>query len=249
MDNARAGAMKRPPRFTVGRPTGNLATVSGAELHHMRDVLRLRTGAEVELLDEDAVRHRGVLKEYGRAGALVEVRETLKSEAHELILAPAVIKGPRMDFLVEKAAELGATELWPILCARGVIGNPSAERLARWRRLAAAAAVQSLTATRMMVRPPMAFADLPSSLPRDGVAIALKMGGEPLGAVMRRLPAATILIASGPEGDFEEAELQMASRAGFVWAGLGPNRLRSETAALAALSIVVELRSEAEAES
>ena len=54
----------------------------------------------------------------------------------ELILAAAMIKGPRMDFIVEKAAELGATELWPVLSARGVVREAGGERLARWRRLA-----------------------------------------------------------------------------------------------------------------
>ena len=72
-----------------------------------------------------------------------------------IILAAAIVKGPRMDFVVEKAAELGASELWPLVCARGLVRAPGTERLARWRRLALSAAKQSQSPAAMEVRPPI----------------------------------------------------------------------------------------------
>ena len=70
-----------------------------------------------------------------------------------------------MDFIVEKAAELGASELWPLVCARGLVRSPGAERLARWRRLALAAAKQSQSPSAMDVRAPIGIDDLIRGVP------------------------------------------------------------------------------------
>ncbi len=143
-----------------------------------------------------------------------------------------------MDFVVEKAAELGATMLWPLECARAVVRDPGEERLARWRRLA----------LRRHQAEPDAAADGDSAAAfgcRGGPRSAKR---DPRGRLHRRRRAArrrsfaatrprAMLIACGPEGDFDPAEYAAMEAAGFVAAGLGPNRLRSETAALAALSV------------
>jgi 16S rRNA (uracil1498-N3)-methyltransferase len=146
-----------------------------------------------------------------------------------------------MDFLVEKAAELGASELWPLVCARGLVRSPGAERLARWKRLALTAAKQSQSAAAMEVRAPLAFDDLLRSVPPGALAVVCAQGGAPLANVIRRAHPSAILIAVGPEGDFDDDERAKAANAGFVAAGLGPNRLRSETAALGAVSIAAGL--------
>ena len=146
-----------------------------------------------------------------------------------------------MDFVVEKAAELGASELWPIVCARGLVRLPGAERLARWRRLALAAAKQSQSAAAMEVRSPLGVDDMIRGVPPGTLAVICARGGKPLGEVIRRVLPRGILIAVGPEGDFDDEERAKAANAGFVAAGLGPNRLRSETAALAAVSIAAGL--------
>ena len=145
-----------------------------------------------------------------------------------------------MDFVVEKAAELGAAELWPIVSAHSVVRAPGTERILRWRRLATAAAKQSHSERPMDVLAPMNFADLIRALPQDTLAVICAPDGEPLGDAIRRLKPRTILIAVGPEGGFDASECAAAAKAGFVAAGLGANRLRSETAALAAVSIAAE---------
>ncbi|MDO8432710.1 MAG: RsmE family RNA methyltransferase [Candidatus Binatus sp.] len=228
-----------PPRFSILSPPDarDVAIVEGAELHHMRDVMRLHAGDEVALLDRDGREHLGVIDRYDRSQAFVRITASRSPLATRLILAAAIIKGPRMDLVVEKAAELGASELWPTVCAHGLVKSPGVERLARWRRLALAAAKQSLTPRPMEVRTPIAFADLIRSVPADTLAIICERGCEPLGEVIRRLAPRAILIATGPEGDFDPGERAAAHAAGFVAAGLGSNRLRSETAAIAALSI------------
>jgi 16S rRNA (uracil1498-N3)-methyltransferase len=230
------------PRFAITRASleGGIARVTGAELHHMRAVARLKPGAEVTLIDDHGTLHTGRIIRFEPNCALVEVsgsREPDVSAIGTVILAAALIKGPRMDFLVEKAAELGAAELWPLICERSVVQTPGAERLARWRRLALAAAKQSLVSRAIEIRLPRSVADMAQNVSKEFLAVLCAPGAEPLAALIRRLRPRAIILACGPEGGFDQAEVAAMAAAGFVAAGLGPNRLRSETAALAALSI------------
>jgi 16S rRNA (uracil1498-N3)-methyltransferase len=243
MGDARARKMNRPPRFALESlpDAEGVAWVTGGELHHMRDVMRLQPGARVTLLGADGVEHQGALVKYERTGAAVRIdSRAAPRAAARIILAVAIIKGPRMDFLVEKAAELGAAELWPLVTARGLVRAPGAERLARWRRLASAAAKQSLAPQPMTVHAPIEFMHLIRAVPPDTLAIICSAGARPLGDILTEAGPRALLLACGPEGDFEPAECEAADASGFVAAGLGPNRLRSETAALAAVSVAAE---------
>jgi 16S rRNA (uracil1498-N3)-methyltransferase len=245
-DRARASAtlMKAlRPRFVVATAfdASGVVHVEGAELHHMRDVLRLAVGRGVSILDKDGGEHFGTLMRYERDRATIQIESSRAPQIRpRIILATAIVKGPRMDFVVEKAAELGAAELWPIVAAHSIVRAPGTERLLRWRRLALAAAKQSHSQRPMDVLPPMNFADLIRAVPKDTLAVICAANSEPLGDAIRRLKPRTILIAVGPEGGFDASERDAAARAGFVAAGLGANRLRSETAALAAVSIAAE---------
>jgi 16S rRNA (uracil1498-N3)-methyltransferase len=246
MEHAGDGAMKRAAkiamRFAISSSAvdGAVALVGGAELHHMRDVLRLAPGAEVALFDERGAEYAGTIRSFQAHHAVVEIAAATHARAEAtagLVLAAAVIKGPRMDFLVEKAAELGAAELWPVLCTRGVVREVGDERLARWRRLATAAAKQSLAPRAAEVIAPLKLEDLIRRLDGRRLCVVLSAGAPPLGAILRKAGEGAPLLLCGPEGDFTDEELAAVRAAGFLAAGLGGRRLRSETAALAALSI------------
>jgi 16S rRNA (uracil1498-N3)-methyltransferase len=245
-DRARASAtLMKPlrPRFVIATAldASGVVQVEGAELHHMRDVLRLSIGSGVSILDKDGGEHLGTLTRYDRDRAMIQIESSRAPQMRpRIILATAIVKGPRMDFVVEKAAELGAAELWPIVAAHSIVRAPGTERLLRWRRLAISAAKQSHSERPMDVLAPMDFADLIRTVPKDTLAVMCAAGSEPLGDAIRRLKPRTILIAVGPEGGFDASERDAASQAGFVAAGLCANRLRSETAALAAVSIAAE---------
>jgi 16S rRNA (uracil1498-N3)-methyltransferase len=103
--------------------------------------------------------------------------------------------------------------------------------------VAAAAAKQSLALPPMQVRDVAPFATLIRSIPRDTLALICSAGSEPMPRLLENERPCGLLIASGPEGDFAGDELEGAIAAGFVAVGLGPNRLRSETAAIAALAL------------
>jgi 16S rRNA (uracil1498-N3)-methyltransferase len=243
LDRARVSTMNRPPRFAVKRKAldNGIARVGGSELHHMRNVTRLAPGAEVRLLDDEGIEYAGRIERFETDHALIAVSAVGRPASSVdtiVILAAALIRSSRMDFLVEKAAEIGAAELWPLCCNRSVVRDPGAERIMRWRRLATAAAKQSLAAHIIAIRPPLSVANLVRTTPKDALAITCTPGAQPLTTVIRRTPRPrAIVIACGPEGDFDAAETSVMLAGGFIAAALGAHRLRSETAALAALSI------------
>ena len=229
-----------PPRFSItsANVRGSEAHLAGPELHHLRDVVRLRPGDAVGLVDERGRNFSGRIALIDAASALIRIEGVQEPRgAPPLILALAIIKGPRMDLAVEKAAELGASEVWPLMCARGVVRDPGRERLARWRRLAAAACKQSLAQRQVEIKAPLNFGELPARVPDGILPVICRAGAPPLAVALERATRGGILIACGPEGDFTSDEIAAAQQAGFVSASLGRNRLRTETAALAALAI------------
>src|ERR1700687_6060879 len=129
-DRARASATSMKslrPRFVIATAVdaSGLALVEGAELHHMRDVLRLAPGSGVSILDAAGCEHLGTLVRYDRDRATIRIESSRALRMRpRIILATAIIKGPRMDFVVEKAAELCAPELWPIVSAHSVVRAP-----------------------------------------------------------------------------------------------------------------------------
>lgn len=238
--------MRQPPRFVIANDAINTGVVriAGSELHHLRDVMRLQPGSEVTILDDTDVEYSGRVERLEPDLAIVRLEGVLhpsSHDAHRLILAVGLIKGPRMDALVEHAAELGAAELVTLNCTRSVVRDLGEQRLARWRRIATAAAKQSL-APRMEVTGPMSVGELVRVAPPQTLAIVCDGDAPPLPMLLRESISREtrphqILLACGPEGGFDPGELALMRDAGFQAGSLGPNRLRSGTAALAALSI------------
>jgi 16S rRNA (uracil1498-N3)-methyltransferase len=239
MDHLDTGKMNRSRRFVISASAvnGSLAYVSGAELHHMRHVMRLRPGAIIRLLTEDGNEFNGRLLAYQCTLAQVEIcPQQPQIGKPKLILAAALIRGSRMDFMVEKAAELGADELWPLLCERGTAREPGAQRCERWHRIALAAAKQSLSPHAMTISQPIDVSAMLRRIPPEAVALLCTPGARSAAALIRQSQPQAVVVACGPEGGFEQSEEDAMRAAGFIPASLGPTRLRSETAALAALS-------------
>ena len=242
--------MKRAPRFAIEAADldGGSARVRGAELHHLRDVMRLGRGAEVTLWDGGGREYFGRIAGVERDFALVEITGAAAAavENRAITLAAAIIKGPRMDLLIEKAAELVVRVLRPLACARSVVRDPGLSRIERWRRLANAAVKQSLRKPPMEIEAPATVAATVAAMAKDTFAVTCEAGAAPLGALIRSRKPHALLIACGPEGGFDDEEAAAMRAAGFVAAGLGPNRMRSETAALAAAAIAADAFGEIE---
>jgi 16S rRNA (uracil1498-N3)-methyltransferase len=204
---------------------GRTLELSDGEAHHVLKVLRGRSGDQVEIVDTVGRLFVAELRGGGEAIVLAELAAPDVTDAR-VTLFQAVPKGGRMDLVVEKATEVGATSIVPLLTERGVV-NPREGKVNRWRRVAEAAARQSLRLGVPEVSEPVPFAD---AVARAGTGVLLHNGPDvpPVETVVGS-PAGLFV---GPEGGWSEDELRIAGEAGIVSGGLGPYRLRSETAGI-----------------
>jgi len=168
--------------------------------------------------------------------------------AHPVWLAQALTKAKSMDLIIEKATELGVSELVPLQSDHSVaqIDDEKADaKVEKWKKLTIEAAKQCGQNWLPVVRPPQAPKDFVNALPKGAVKLiaSLQAEAKPLKTVLReQLPAVKpgtpIIVMIGPEGDFTPAEIGAARAAGFLPVSLGKIILRAETAAFFVLSSI-----------
>ena len=158
-------------------------------------------------------------------------RSEVPDDPVEVYLYQAVPKGGRMDLVVEKATEVGATGIVPLLTERGVV-SPREGKVDRWRRVADAAARQSLGLRVPGVSEPVAFEAAVRNVGESGVLLHNVPGIRDVEDAVE--PGVKLFV--GPEGGWTGSELEAAKRAGLALAQLGSRRLRSETAGIVAVS-------------
>lgn len=201
-------------------------------------MLRLRRGEDIACFDGQGRAVRATLADAGPRSATLRLGEVLAETpppAPALHLAQGMLKGASMDMVVQKATELGATDIHPLLAERSnVPGN--AERLARkhehWLRVIESAAEQCGALHLPQLHPVRSLEDYLAAPPAAS-SILLHPGAPVLPTTLPREPLALLI---GPEGGWSDAERSAAAAAGAVSHGLGPRILRGETAPLAALA-------------
>jgi 16S rRNA (uracil1498-N3)-methyltransferase len=218
---------------------GGTIELETGQAHYLCAVLRLGRAAQVVgfnavdgewLCRIDAVRKK-------RVRLTIERQLRLSEPDVDLWLLFAPIKRARLDWLVEKATEVGATVLWPVWTARTQSERLNLERL---RAHAIEAAEQSERLSVPELRPPDALDRVLAAWPaKRSLIVCDESGvGEPIGEVAKRLTERPLAILVGPEGGFDQTELDALTKLSFVTRiGLGPRVLRAETAALAALAV------------
>jgi 16S rRNA (uracil1498-N3)-methyltransferase len=200
------------------------------ESNHVHNVLRGGNGDFIEVVDGEGRLFAARLCS-GVEVAVVEELEGPGGADVEISLYQAVPKGGRMDFVVEKATEVGATRIVPLLAERGVV-TPREGKVGRWRRVAEAAARQALRLGVPEVAEPVRFEDAASEVGERGVLLHNAPDLQPVEAVV----GAPVSLFVGPEGGWSDRELLFAEEAGITFGGLGPYRLRSETAGIVAVT-------------
>ncbi len=208
--------------------------------HHLRTVLRLGPGDAVAAFNAQDGEWRCRIAESGRNRLTLMAEHLLRPPRAEpdlwLLFAP--IKRARLDWLIEKATELGVAALRPVWTRRTQVERLNFDRL---RAHAVAAAEQSERLSVPELHPPQALGDLIKAWPPDRRLVLCDEtgGGEPIAAVAARLGPGPTAVLTGPEGGFAETELDYLGKLSFVSrAGLGPRVLRADTAALAALAVL-----------
>jgi 16S rRNA (uracil1498-N3)-methyltransferase len=242
-------------RFFVDRFEHDRAILQGDAAHHAARVLRVAPGQLFELSDGHAVWLARV--ETARRDAvefsLLEPISVLPSKLDTSLLL-SIVKFDRFEWALEKATELGVTEVTPLAAARSekALIVAAAKRAARWEKILSEAAQQSrclrTPALHPVVRPAEAFraaaAGAPVTGPADDSAALLLFfsefsGAQPLRNILQNCgPVRRVTLAIGPEGGWIEEERAAALALHFAEAGLGPTILRTETAVAAALASI-----------
>ena len=240
------GEVMRRFFITPGTVAGGRAILSGDLYRHMAKVLRLKVGEQVVLADGAGHEFIGVIREIGKESLLVIIQEV---KAVPPVAGPAITlyqglpKGDKLDFVLQKATELGVAEIVPFVAERSIARVRESEvaaKIARWQRVSQEAARQS---GRSSV-PEISFAGGMEAVGRmAGHSVTFLLWEEErengLKQVLAERPApATIGVVIGPEGGLTPEEAAIARRSGFIPVSLGRRILRTETAALAVLAIL-----------
>lgn len=235
-------------RFYLPHPRleGDRLVLHGSEVKHLRNSLRLRRGDDVIIFDGEGKEYEGRILNVTPTSALIEIRQTRlisKESSLEVTLAQSLLKGEKMDYLVQKATELGVKRIIPFLSARSIplLERPrDYERFRRWKRIAVEASKQSGRGFIPEIEPPCPYAEMLRSAPREALRVVLnEKGGRRLKEVLGGSEEKrAVFFIVGPEGGLSDQELEAAQESGFVPVFLGERILRAETASLCLLSIL-----------
>lgn len=226
--------------------------IENAELaHQIANVLRLRAGDQVLLLDNTGLQHVVTLGAIGRGwveGA-VERTELAQGEPRsELTLYLALIRPEKFEWVLQKGTELGVSAFVPLITERSMAGGANelnARKIERWQRVIREAAEQSRRGRLPQLAPALALNAASKQASQCGMGLLLweGSGGQPLRQALTAAKMATgethtFSIFSGPEGGFADHELEAARGYGIMPVTLGPRTLRAETAPLAAAAAI-----------
>lgn len=230
-------------RFFVDQVRSGKAEITGDDAKHLTRVLRVEQGQRYEISDNASV----YLAEIESARKDHVIFRTLEKFTPEpptlhLTLAAALVKFDHFEWMIEKATELGVSEIIPVETARSERGLERAaiKRLERWKKIALEASQQSRRAYLPEVTEPLALKDLLAEAYNYRLVLDEEPGGQPLLAALpqHRSQQDRVGILVGPEGGWTENERALFVSAGWTRVTMGPLILRTETAALAALGVV-----------
>jgi len=224
-----------PESFTDGR-----VRLSEDETRHLRDVLRLPVGDEINVFDgegrEFTCRIEQIEKRVSDVSIIGEVSPTAPESTLDLTVAAAVLPGEKFDLVVQKMVELGANRLIPLSTIRSEVKIKDAgKRLTRWRRIVMEATKQCGRAALMTVEEPVSLSDIFLELSGSEMLFFSERDGNGLDITT---PAKRLAIVFGPKGGWDDAELELARASGASIVTLGGRVLRAETAAIGITAIL-----------
>jgi len=234
--------------------TDNRISITDEKAHYLLSVLRCRKGDNLIIFDGSGTCFRAVIREARKQEAVAEILESfschLESPLHS-ILVQGILKGEKMDMVVQKTTELGVNEIVPAVTERSQLRDT--RRVSRWRKIAGEASRQSGRSMVPVVHEPVEMRKYLTASPvranlqgfifyeEEGMKLSEAVKASPI--MIDKTPAGRlgdgeILILIGPEGGFTEEEVSFAEEKGLRVISLGKRVLRAETAAVSAVTLV-----------
>jgi len=240
----------RMRRFFIKKPdseSGNIV-ITGTDANHIKNVLRMRLGDEIIILDGSGNEHIATIKKLAPGCINVSVNACMISNREspvKIIIAQAYLKHKKMDFIIRQITELGVFQWTPFFATRSVPrpdDKQLARRTARWEIISREALKQCQRSRLMKINAPVTFKEiLKQGRNCDLKIIFCTNETVPLTPLLKsqnRPGLQTIIALIGPEGGFTTREIENANAGGFIPASLGPRILRSETATVAVCTLL-----------
>lgn len=236
------------PRFFLPmiQPHARRVELTPEAAHHAMKVLRLQTGAGIVLFDGTGGEYPAFISAMGRQGVSVEIGPWCEREAESplrVTLAQAIPGGDKMDYVLQKATELGVFRIQPLSSERSIVRlspERAEKRVHHWQKVVNSACEQCGRNRVPEVAPILALGDWLGSLADSEARISLAPGAAQ-GLHQLAPPSGPLILLTGPEGGFSSPELRAVESRGFTSVHLGPRVLRTETAALVALAAMQTL--------
>ena len=229
-------------------PTGGFLSITGKEARHIRNVLRMKKGEMLILMDREGQSFEATIREVHYKEVKVKITKTippLPSSPVKISLAQALIKSHPMEYLIQKVTELGIHSIHPFYSERTVIQLKSAHlknKMDRWMEIMKSACKQCGRVTLPDLNTPLLFEEMIKDAP-DTKTLKILLWEDEDKVDLKRLltsmsSAPHVFVIVGPEGGFTLNEINLAKDAGFHIVSLGNRILRAETAAVSLLSII-----------
>lgn len=233
-----------PSQISAGR-----VRLTGPDVNHMKNVLRMKTGEDVRINDGNGKSYLCCIEQYEDNEAVLTVLKELNGEnelSSRIWLFQGLPKGDKMEWIVQKAVELGVYSVVPFEAKRSIVRldeKKAEKKQIRWQAIAKGAAEQSGREIIPQVSRPVSWREalkLAEELDVVLIPYELEEGMASTGQLISRIrPGQSVGVFIGPEGGFEESEIREACEVGMHPVSLGKRILRTETAGLAALSILM----------
>ncbi len=227
----------------------NKIFMQGSDVNHIRNVLRMKPGEDVRVNDGRGKTYLCCISSYEEQTAVLDILKELDSDTElpsRIILFQGLPKGDKMEWIVQKAVELGAYSIVPFAAKRSVVKldeKKAAKKQARWQLIAKGAAEQSGRGIIPEVSTVRTFAEalgMAGELDVVLIPYELEEGMKETVRILEEIaPGQSVGIFIGPEGGFEEEEVERAKEAGAYAITLGKRILRTETAGLTTLSVLM----------
>ncbi len=228
------------PRIYLPNPDikNNQISVTDEKARYLKSVLRCKPGDEFIIFDGSGNCRKTKIITTGRKEVIAEILQTFPCDVESPVsikLAQGILKGEKMDLVIQKTTELGVKEILPIIAERSQI--KSTNKVNRWRKIAEEASRQSGRSVVPFVHDPVEFNKILSVNNKMGGVIFYENEGIRLSeAVTSLVPSPFVFV--GPEGGFTKEEIVLAQKNGLSVVSLGKRILRAETAAISAVTLV-----------
>jgi 16S rRNA (uracil1498-N3)-methyltransferase len=219
------------------------AILDGPEAHHILHVLRLKKGSRIELFDGTGYLYSAVIKDISRDKIFLTLLSSISSlrPKPELHLATPLLKGKKLELVLQKAVELGVMGLHPFISTYCDKQSARGDSSDRWQRIILEACKQCGQPLLPQLSPMTSFSELLQNAPRyEHILLCYEKENSRKISDIPLTPShgKRILLITGPEGGFSDSEISYAQRHNCAMVSLGPLTLRAETAAIAVLAIV-----------